>query len=113
MPAPTIVYDVTVEVSDGNGGTDTQAIAVTVTNVNEAPTDITPNGFAINENVDTTGGVSLGSLAASDPDAGETFTYTIVPGGDGALFSIGGAGSDELLLDDGVLGSRNQIRATP
>ena len=27
----------TVQVSDGNGGTDTQAIAVTVTNVNEAP----------------------------------------------------------------------------
>ena len=31
------VYDVTVQVSDGAGGTDTQAIAVTVTNVNEAP----------------------------------------------------------------------------
>ena len=28
---------------------------------------------------------------------------TIVPGGDGALFSIGGAGSDELVLDDGIL----------
>lgn len=31
------IYDVTVQVSDGNGGTDTQAIAVTVGNVNEAP----------------------------------------------------------------------------
>ena len=28
------VYDVTVQVSDGNGGTDTQTIAVTVTDVN-------------------------------------------------------------------------------
>ena len=28
------VYDVTVQVSDGNGGTDTQAIAVTVTDLN-------------------------------------------------------------------------------
>ena len=37
------VYDVTVQVSDGNGGTDTQAIAVTVTNQNEAPV-ITSNG---------------------------------------------------------------------
>ena len=37
------VYDVTVQVSDGNGGIDTQAIAVTVTNQNEAPT-ITSNG---------------------------------------------------------------------
>ncbi|MCA1539953.1 VCBS repeat-containing protein [Bradyrhizobium sp. NBAIM32] len=32
------VYAVTVQVSDGNGGTDTQAIAVTVGNDNEAPT---------------------------------------------------------------------------
>jgi Bacterial Ig domain len=30
------VYDVTVQVSDGNGGSDTQAIAVTVTNQNES-----------------------------------------------------------------------------
>ena len=37
------VYDVTVQVSDGNGGIDTQAIAVTVTNQNEVPT-ITSNG---------------------------------------------------------------------
>lgn len=39
------VYDVTVQVSDGLGATDTQAIAVTVTNVNEAPA-ITSNGGA-------------------------------------------------------------------
>ncbi len=32
------VYDVQVTASDGNGGTDVQAIAVTVTDVNEAPT---------------------------------------------------------------------------
>jgi Repeat of unknown function (DUF5648) len=31
------VYDVTVKASDGHGGIDTQAIAVTVTDVNEAP----------------------------------------------------------------------------
>src|SRR5262249_15902396 len=35
------VYDVTVQVSDGLGGFDTQAIAVTVINVNETPTIIT------------------------------------------------------------------------
>ncbi|WP_314962302.1 LamG-like jellyroll fold domain-containing protein [Bradyrhizobium cosmicum] len=42
------VYDVTVQASDGNGGTDTQAIAVTVQNANEAPT-ITSNGGSNNE----------------------------------------------------------------
>jgi hypothetical protein len=37
---------VTVEVSDGAGGTDTQAIAVTVTDANEAPTISNPNPTA-------------------------------------------------------------------
>ena len=38
------VYDVTVQVGDGNGGTDTQALAVTVTNVNEFSPVITSDG---------------------------------------------------------------------
>ena len=42
-------------------------------------------------------------LTATDEDSPETFTYSILAGGDGALFTIGGAGSDELILDDGVL----------
>lgn len=39
-PGGNNVYDVTVLVSDGRGGTDTKAIAVKVTNVNEIPTDL-------------------------------------------------------------------------
>ena len=34
------IYDVQVQVDDGNGGTDTQDIAVTVTNANDAPTGV-------------------------------------------------------------------------
>ena len=34
------VYDVTVQVSDGHGGIDTQAIAVTVANPNEAAVSV-------------------------------------------------------------------------
>ena len=40
--------------------------------------------------------------------AGDTHTYTIVGGADAALFTIGGAGSDELILDDGVLDFETQ-----
>ena len=97
------VYEVEVTADDGNGGTDVQLISVTVTDVNETPTDITPNGFSVDENTDTSGGYSLGSLASSDEDGGETFTYTIVGGADQAKFGIGGAGNDELILSDGVL----------
>ena len=44
------VYDVVVQVADGSGGADTQALAVTVTNVNEAPV-ITSNGGGTTANV--------------------------------------------------------------
>ena len=82
------VYDVTVQVLDGNGGTDTQAIAVTVTNQNEVPT-ITSNGggdtaaasIAENTTVVTT-------VTATDPDAGQTLSYAIVGGADAAKFTI-------------------------
>lgn len=82
------IYDVTVQVWDGSL-TDSQAIAVTVTNVNEAPTNITLSSASLLENqvVDTV----VGALTTTDPDTGNTFTYTLVAG-DGsdnnALFNI-------------------------
>ena len=49
-----------------------------------------------------------GTLSATDLDASDTQTYTIVGGADAALFTIGGAGSDELILDDGMLDFETQ-----
>jgi Tfp pilus assembly protein FimT len=89
-------------VTDSGGLTHDETITVNVNDMNEAPTAIAPTSFAINENTDTTGGVSVGTLATTDPDTGDTFTYSIQGGADAANFSIGGAG-DELILDDGVL----------
>ncbi|MCA9169836.1 MAG: cadherin domain-containing protein, partial [Planctomycetales bacterium] len=80
----------------------------TITNSNDPPTDISPNSFSIAENIDTTGGVSLGVLSVTDPDPGDTFTYTIVGGADQLKFSIGGTNNDELILDDGVLDFESQ-----
>ena len=65
-----------------------------------SPTDIDPNSFAVVENTDTTGGLNLGTLIATDEDAGETFTYSVVGGPDAANFVIGGSG-DELIFDEG------------
>ncbi|MDB5469835.1 MAG: hypothetical protein JWR84_1395 [Caulobacter sp.] len=81
------VYDVTVQVSDG-ANTDTQDIAVTVTNVNEAPT-ININGSAPTAVVnvpENPGGPT--TLPASDPDAGATLTWSIIGGADAALFTL-------------------------
>ncbi len=79
------VYDVTVQVSDGNGGTDMQAIAVTVTNVNEAPV-VNDQGFSVAENA--ANGTVAGTVTASDPDAGDTLTYSITGGNTGNAFAI-------------------------
>jgi VCBS repeat-containing protein len=75
------VYDVIVDVSDGSL-TDSQAITVTVTDVNEAP-DISSTAFSLDENV-----TAAGTVVATDPDASPTLTYSIDGGADAALFDI-------------------------
>ena len=85
------VYDVIVQVSDGHGGIDTQAIAVTVTDVfeNSAPT-ITSNGggntaaVSIAENT-----TAVTTVTATDPDVGQTLSYSIIGGADASKFTIG------------------------
>ncbi len=84
------VYDVQVTVTDNGAGTltDVQAIAVTVTNANEAPV-ITSNGngstasTSINEN-----NTAVTAVTATDVDSSDTLTYSISGGADQALFSI-------------------------
>ena len=98
-------YVVQVQVDDQQGGTATQTITITVTNVNEAPTDITLSNATLAENMDTTGGVVVGNLSATDVDAGETFTYAVVGGADQAVFTTSG---NQLLIDDGVLDFETQ-----
>lgn len=64
------------------------------------PTGITLSQLALDENTDTSGGTVVGTLSSTDPDSGESFTYTITGGADAEFFSISG---DELIIDAGVL----------
>jgi VCBS repeat-containing protein len=81
------VYDVIVRASDGSF-VDTQAIAVTVANVNEAPV-ITSNGggvaamLSVAENT-----AAVTTVTASDPDAGAAITFSIAGGADAGQFAI-------------------------
>ncbi|QEG40277.1 DUF4347 domain-containing protein [Roseimaritima ulvae] len=91
-----------------DGGEDSAAtidrtFQIRITPVNESPTSLNPTTFTIDETTDTSGGVALGTLTTIDPDAGDTFTYAIVGGSDAAVFSIGGSGNDQLVMDDGYL----------
>ena len=88
-----------------------RAVAIGPGNVihNSPPTDFSPGSFNVDENVDTSSGYSLGTLTATDPDVGETFTWSVLPGLDDDKLSIGGVANDELILTDGTAGFRNGI----
>ena len=80
---------VVVTANDGYGGV--QAASTYTAVMNAAPTDITLS----NSSVDQAGGANatVGTLTATDPDVGDTFTFTLVAGtGDthNSLFNISG-----------------------
>ncbi len=76
------VYDVTITVTDGNL-TATKALAVTVTNVNEAPSITSGATASFAEN----GTGAVYTAAGTDPDTGDTLTWSI-SGADSGLFNI-------------------------
>ncbi len=83
-------------VSDGQFSVSGQ-VNLTIESGNSPPTDIDPSEFEV---LETTREIhSLGLLTATDPDSGETLTWSILPGLDSALFSIGGSGNNELIFD--------------
>jgi hypothetical protein len=83
---------VRVQADDGAGGTFEKALTITVTNVNEAPTDIALSNSSVAE--DEPVGTTVGTLSATDPDAGDTHTFALVAGAgdaDNASFQISGS----------------------
>ena len=81
------VYDVVVQVSDGST-TATQAIAVTVTGVNESPVISSNGGAATAATSVLENTTAVATVVASDQDAGSNLTYSIVGGADQAKFAI-------------------------
>ncbi|PCG14153.1 MULTISPECIES: cadherin domain-containing protein [Sphingomonas] len=71
-----------------DGSTHIQTITVNVTNVNEAPTITSAASPTRGEN-----GTAIGTLTATDPDAGTTLTWSIAGGADAAKFTIGAGGA--------------------
>jgi hypothetical protein len=90
-------YSVRVRSTDQGGLFTEKTFTITVTNANEMPTDIALSAATIAENAGAN--AVVGTLTTTDPDAGNTFTYTLVAGTgstDNAAFNISG----------------NQLRAT-
>lgn len=79
------VYDVIVQVSDGSLS-DFQSIAVSVTNVNEAPTDISLSNSSVGEAQPA--GTLVGIPSATDPDVGDTATFSFCGGVNDSAFTL-------------------------
>lgn len=78
-------YSVRLRSTDGAGATVEKPLTVTVTDVNEAPTDITLSNASIDENQPS--GTTVGTLSGSDPDTGQTLTFSLQASGCGGTFA--------------------------
>ena len=82
------VYNVDVTVTDAGGLTDTQSIAITVTDVNTAPVITSAASVSLAENI--TQALDVNSTdSGDDPSSeGSGLTYSIAGGADSSLFTI-------------------------
>ncbi|MEG4109688.1 DUF4347 domain-containing protein [Microcoleus sp. S13_C5] len=71
-------YNIRVRTTDQGGLTYDKPLVVNINNVNETPTDLTLSNNSINENVAANSAV--GTFTSTDPDTGNTFTYSLVAG---------------------------------
>ena len=81
-----------VRTTDQDGATYDEVFTISVTNVNEIPTDISLSSASVAENqaINTV----VGTLSTTDPDTGDTFTYALVSGtgdDDNGTFNLFGA----------------------
>ena len=85
-------YSIRVRATDAGALFGEQQLTIFVSNVNEAPTDISLTGSTVPENLPS--GTSVGTFITTDPDIAATQTYTLVAGTgstDNASFAISSA----------------------
>ena len=77
-------YTVIVTSTDSGSASASSTLTLSLTDVNESPTDIALSGgsFAA-ENL---AGASFGTLSTTDPDASDSFTYSVTGGTDASQF---------------------------
>lgn len=78
---------VTLRVNDGTANVN-QVFVITVTNTNDMPTDIALSNNLVDEGLPA--GTFVGNFTASDPDTGDTFTYSLCDGPDDTFFQTAG-----------------------
>ncbi|MEQ9216778.1 MAG: LamG-like jellyroll fold domain-containing protein [Cyclobacteriaceae bacterium] len=106
-------YSVRIQVDDNRGGVYAEAITLTLTDVNDNPSNINLSGTSIVEGTYSAGGSEfvIGTLTTDDQDAGDTHTYIISSGGTVSTGSTVGVlsinGNNELIASGNY--SRNDL----
>jgi methionine-rich copper-binding protein CopC len=83
----TSAYSVNVRTTDSANGSFEKSFTVTVTDVNEAPTDISLATASVPENEPS--GTVVGALGVTDPDIGQVHTFSVVSSGCGGTYADG------------------------
>ncbi|MCZ8129317.1 MAG: cadherin domain-containing protein [Microcystis sp. LE19-114.1B] len=84
-------YSIRVKTTDQGGLSYEKQLTVSITDVNESPTDVTLSNNTVAENSPLN--TLIGNFTTTDPDTGNTFTYSLVTGigsTDNSLFTIDG-----------------------
>jgi hypothetical protein len=85
--------------TDSNAATDMDTVAITVTAVNDAPTDLVLSANTVAENA--ANGTVVGTVTGTDPDTGDTKTYSFTDNA-GGRFAINSS-TGEITVADGSL----------
>lgn len=83
------IYSIRIRTTDLGGLSFEKSFSITITNANEAPTDLALSNNSLAENLAVN--TVIGSLSTTDPDSGSTFIYALAPGSgatDNASFNI-------------------------
>ncbi|MHC5823161.1 MAG: cadherin domain-containing protein, partial [Nostoc sp.] len=84
-------YNILVQTEDNGGLTFEKQLTINIKDVNEPPTDLALSANTVNENVPAN--TVIGTFSSTDPDTGNTFTYSLVAGTgdtDNSAFTING-----------------------
>jgi VCBS repeat-containing protein len=96
----TASYNITIKVTDNGVPSLSNTSTVTLNNINSPPI-IAPQTFTVAENAPNT--TLVGTVVATDPNAGQTKTYSIVSGNTSGAFSINASNGNILVTNTAVL----------
>jgi hypothetical protein len=91
-PSATGLRSAEISIASDDSDENPYNFAIQGTGTNSNPTDISLSANSVNENV--AGNTTVGTLSSTDPDAGNTFTYSLVTGTgstDNGAFNISGS----------------------